>query len=543
MKFLILFSWSLLVVFSVHSQKLFFKFENQVPVEENGRDLKNPWAGGLNGAQISKIDLDNNSAEDLLVFDRVTGKISTFISKHENNDPHFTYAAPYEFLFPPLKGWVLAADFNCDGKKDIFTAGDLGNVAVYKNISTEGEAIKLILWEEALTTEGLSGKTSIHVSQADVPSIVDLDDDGDLDIITFDPSGGHTAILHKNESIEQFGNCDSLVFKRIGTCWGRFMKEHNCAGIEFGVDCGTTEVMRTLHTGSSALVLDFQGDGVKDLLMGGVECSNLVRLNNTGESLNATFTSSTDTFPQKQVPVFPAPFYEDVDFDGVKDLLVSSNISSNLDRSVNLAQSIVFFKNTGSNNAPSLTLDRNNFLQSEMIDLGEYAYPALVDIDGDEDLDLVVGRRGERHSDNSYFSTLYYYKNIGTKEDASFKLISTDYLGFSTQMYQNVKPLFLDVNADSRLDLVFAYTDVATAYTSLSYILNTASTGVQLHLNDKTPIDFSFESFDHPLLIDVDKDGVLDLLLGRTRGEWNILRILVLIWCPPISWRMTALQE
>ncbi|HYG39257.1 MAG TPA: T9SS type A sorting domain-containing protein [Cytophagales bacterium] len=511
--------FSIFITFQGFSQNLFFTFDNTVKVEQNGKILTSPWVGGLNAAHISKIDLNNDQVEDLLLFDKITGRVTTFVAVQESGSSFFKHEPKYEFLFPVFKGYVLSVDYNCDGKKDIFTAGNTGDVMVYKNISEPAGNIKFEIAKETILTEGLSGLLSLHISQTDVPSITDLDEDGDLDIVTFDASGGHSAILHKNQSQEKYGHCDSLDFKRIGTCWGNFMKGHSCSEVEFGVDCGNNEAMRVLHTGSTSLVLDLDGDTVKDLLIGGVSCNNLLALKNAGTSLNANFTSVTDTFPLPQLFNFPASFYEDVDFDGLKDLIVSPNISSNQENLANLDRSIMFFKNSGLNEAPVFDLISSDFLQNEMIDLGEYSYPALADIDGDNDMDLLVGHRGKLQADNSFYATLYLYENIGSVDVPSFKLKSTDYLNLSSLKYQNVKPYVIDLDEDGRIDFVFAYTDPDTNKGSLAYILNPADGGFDLDINAVVPIDFSFNSYDNPLLYDVDKDGLLDLILGSNQGR------------------------
>ena len=98
----------------VKSQNFSLVQQNSIQVIVNNDTIINPWTGGFNSAQISKIDLNNDQIEDLFVFDRSSDKVITFIS--ENNT--FIYAPEYEKLFPSnLKNWVLLRDFNNDGKK------------------------------------------------------------------------------------------------------------------------------------------------------------------------------------------------------------------------------------------------------------------------------------------------------------------------------------------------------------------------------------------------------------------------------------------
>ena len=115
----------------------FFSLEqdNTIQVIQNNDTLLNPWTGGFNAAQISKIDLNNDQIEDLFVFDRSSNKVITFL--YENNQ--FIYAPEFEKYFPKnLSNWVLLRDYNNDGKKDIFSYIS-GGIGVWKNTSNSNE--------------------------------------------------------------------------------------------------------------------------------------------------------------------------------------------------------------------------------------------------------------------------------------------------------------------------------------------------------------------------------------------------------------------
>ena len=64
----------------VKSQNFSLVQQNSTQVIVNNDTLINPWTGGFNSAQISKIDLNNDQIEDLFVFDRSSDKVITFIS-------------------------------------------------------------------------------------------------------------------------------------------------------------------------------------------------------------------------------------------------------------------------------------------------------------------------------------------------------------------------------------------------------------------------------------------------------------------------------
>ncbi len=122
-------------------------------------------------------------------------------------------------------------------------------ITVYKQVKN-GNSWSWKLAKDALYTDGLSGNINLQVSSPDIPGITDIDDDGDLDVITFDYSGVFIE-LHQNMSMERYGVPDSLVYKRNGNCWGNF---HKGDGEDFvlGEDCGVVrnpDANRIYHAG------------------------------------------------------------------------------------------------------------------------------------------------------------------------------------------------------------------------------------------------------------------------------------------------------
>src|SRR5690606_20077328 len=121
--------------------------------------------------------------------------------------------------------------------------------------------------------------------------------------------------------------------------------------------------------------------------------------------------NSFSLFPANQPVnfcIFPAAFYEDVDFDGVKDLIASPNLFSKEYLNTLFDRSVWFYKNTGTSSEPTFSLVRQNFLQNEMIDVGDNAVPALIDIDGDGDDDLLISS----NSSTTFISRIVLFENI-----------------------------------------------------------------------------------------------------------------------------------
>jgi hypothetical protein len=504
--------------------KYAFRYDQSVRVEQEGKKLANAWAGGLNVGQFSKMHINEDSVEDLVVFDRTNNKLSTFIATAGSDGYYFRYTPEYESQFPELIGWAKLADYDGDGRKDLFAHTNLG-IIVYRNISVNGK-IRWQIVADPVYTKGLSGLINLQVSVADTPALVDLDNDGDLDILAFSFTGEYIN-YHQNLSMETYGRPDSLMYKRIGYCWGNFRTSH-CGAIEFGIDCGgggrmafPGEGLRVNHAGASLLVLDLDGDTHKDILISDIDCNDVMRLNNEGTGPQASFSAFQKGFPIAkpiQFPVFPSLYYEDLDFDGVRDLVASPTVSFNEANQINFRESGWLYRNQGTEALPDFEYRQSDFLQRDMIDLGENAVPAFADYDGDGDQDLFVGN-GSNLSLNGTGASITFYENVGSRTQPEFVLITSDYLNLSSLGLSNLKPLFADINRDGSTDMGF--TGNKGQKTRLWYIPNQSARTqrFQFEPSDTIGLNLPLQLNDTPYPYDLDGDGDLDWLIGGSQGN------------------------
>jgi hypothetical protein len=515
----------LLIVFSLSAQ-YHYTIDQSIPVEANGKQLANPWAGGFNSALFNTVDLNGDNLLDAVVFDRGAGKIFTYVRRQGS----YKYAPEYEEFFPEgLSTFMLLRDYNCDGKKDLFTFNDSENgISVYKNTTVAGQHLSWQLaktfvsttntYSDILLTKGFTSLINILPGAEDIPNIIDMDGDGDLDILNMRFVNPSTAEYHKNFSMERFGKCDSLVFERQTQRWGDW-EECSCGNFAFG-GASCPPGGRTEHTGGKVLLtLDVNNDGDQDVLFSEETCSRLYLLTNTGTSTSPLITSSS-IFPSATpvaFPSFPSPFLEDVDFDGLADLVVTPNLEGRNFFSTDFSQSLWYYKNTGTPQLPQFTFVKKNFLQEGMIDVGDNSVPAFTDADGDGDQDLFIGT----FTSADFAGRIFFYENVGTLSNPSFRLITDNYQAIGGLRLYNLKPQFADVNADGTLDLVFLGTGLSTGKTNIYYLENKNSNGL-LFTDSQFPMielgKFGIGVNENILLRDIDKDGVIDFLVGRSSG-------------------------
>ncbi len=507
--------------FSTHAQ-FTYKLDQSITVEANGKILLLPWAGGLNSVQINTMDLNGDNNQDLVLFDRTADKILTFLSVSNQ----YVYTPEYEELFPDqVTQWVLLRDFDCDGKKDLFTSDPFG-IIVFVNTTKPGQQLSWRLFNPGfpLLTKGFASNVNLKINESDIPAIDDVDGDGDLDILNVRFVGIGTIEWHKNLSVERTGRCDSLQLERVTQNFGNF-EECECGKFAFGQTCASLPGGRTQHAGGKALLtIDMDNDGDREILFSEESCARVYMLENEGDAQNALMTSAV-SFPAPNpinFLIFPAPFLEDLDFDGKPDLIASPNMYARAFQNTNFQESMWFYKNTGSNQLPQFTFQKTNFLQDEMIDVGDYAVPAFIDSDGDGDQDLYIST----YAGPDFSSSVYFYENTGTADNASFKLITTDFINLSFASYYNVKLQFADLNGDATLDFAFTGTHPQTGITTLLFVPNRSANGFDFSGQQLETTGFQIGQTENILIVDVDQDGLNDIMVGKATGAVQYWRNL-----------------
>lgn len=515
------------LVFSLGASAQLPVAPDTISVIENGNILKMPWGNGLNYSNFSNIDLNYDGVKDLVAFDKLNqfgvGRFRCFIKTTTGAE---TYSVnPFlSYNFPETVNWGVCYDYDCDGKEDLFSSAS-GGISVYKNTGSAAGGLSFTLMKPILNSyyQG-SGTYNLYASPVGVPGISDIDNDGDLDILTFSPQGVFVE-YHQNMSKEAYGNCNSLdTFKLATGCWGK-ITENNCS-VNFNQACTFKpwpdyheELDKSRHAGSCLTCIDYDNDNDKDLILGDISCNHVQFAKNGGSSSNAIIDDTTKLYPnypnknsttQIKMTAFPCTYNVDVNGDGKNDLIATPNAFGS--ENVN---STWYYKNTSSTSTVNFQFVKNNFLQDEMIEVGQNSYPVLFDYNADGKKDLLIGTFGYFNPGNLK-AQLALYKNTGTPAQPSFSLVTKDYAALSTQSLSYCMPTAGDIDNDGDVDIL-----VGTSNGKIHWLVNTAGAGnVSAFTFSNNPFNITtLSGVAAPQLFDINKDGMLDLLIGGKNGR------------------------
>ena len=564
------------------------------PVRDaNGVAYDFPFLGGFNVPRPQLVDLDGDGDLDLVVQERndellyferrgdgyvlsadlgphlPVGEWYRFVDVDADGDPDLLSEQPYSYvrlyrnegaegyrlvadtirdarggaIFSDRQNIPNAADIDCDGRLDLFigrlagtitryeATGRVGaTVAPFRHVEDRFQGIEIIaefgnpLYEPPRDTLPVAGP-SMH--GANTMALADADGDGDIDLFWgdfFEPglllientgtcerpdmSGGPVAfpredpVLTSGYNAPTFGDVDGdgdpdLV---MGVLGGAYDANRSAADnlYYFAQEDGrfalvTKRLITQLDVGSESMpvLVDWEGDGDLDLLVANkidptdVGTSRIYLFENDAQSGGPSYVARGAIAVEGAY--HNAPAFGDLDGDGDLDVVLGT-----------WRPDVAVLWNRGSRAeprydaaAPLLTLTR-----------GANAVPALGDLDGDGDLDLVVGEAS---------GTLNYYRNEGTRREPSFVLVSDTWL--DVDVGRRAAPRLVDLDGDGDLDMV----------------VGSEADGLITLRNDGNARSAEFRAVDGwlpgavpqyavPALGDVDGDGTLDLFVGGGGG-------------------------
>ena len=434
--------------------------------------------GGLDtGEWFRMVDLDNDGDIDVLTEERFS-HIRYYRNEGTASAPNFVIAvdtlldATGTPIFADRQNIPHIVDIDCDGLLDLFIGRVTGTITRYESVGQDKDNIPRFRfvtdrWEDI---EIVGENVSLH--GANTMNFADVDQDGDLDLFwgDFFEAG---ILLVRNQ-----GSCGAPSFRGEPISWP------------------LNDPVET--SGYNApVMIDIDGDGDLDMVfgvLGGAFNANSTTRNNLYlmeqtsrrhfEMRTMRFINDLDVGSESIVKLI------DLDGDGDLDMIVSNKIEP-----TNQRTSLMFvFENTGTVTSPS-------FVYKETMDLTNTYHhnPNLADLDGDGDLDMLIGKWNKE---------IAYFRNDGTKNDYSWIEVDPVYVALTRG--QNSSPALVDIDNDGDLDL-FA----GEASGTINFWLNEGSADspdFQLVSDNYLDIDVGRRSF--PTFADLDGDGDFDMIIG-----------------------------
>ena len=486
--------------------------------------LEKPFLGGLNSPQFSEIDLNGDGVMDLVVFDRSDFKIFPFIKVRKGN---YQYAPKYEFELPKGKNIYITGDLNSDDQMEIFTLTTNGELEIHMNITKPGDS-KLSFnnlgpWYyrnqydsmEAILYNPLSFSNTI----TDLPSILDLDNDGDLDLVSYDPFN-LTYFMFSDVRADKKWSKDTFEFQNMDYCYGYFWEGFD-SEIKLNT-CPYSMKLKPRHVGgASCWFFDEDNDGDKEMYLANLDFKRITKLVN-GKSQYKTYYDtfiSVDTLflegKSFDSYIFPAGYMIDVNDDELTDMIIAPNVAVDGKES----DQVQVYLNKGTKNKADFKYSQNNFITEQMLDLGGKTSPLFIDLDADGDLDLLVANNGDFHNTQGLHDKIACFMNTGTKNAPNFEFITDDYLKTKDSSIQQIMLTSGDIDNDGDIDILFG-----TMQGFVYWYENIAGKNnpSQFKFKSNNLLNYkrkSGESSFAPSVIDFNKDGINDILVGLYNGN------------------------
>ncbi|NYT27368.1 MAG: VCBS repeat-containing protein [Candidatus Thiodubiliella endoseptemdiera] len=418
--------------------------------------------------------------------DAATSKVDTALkSAAASNNQSFDTQAPTPITTNP---WTLS---DTPAGQSAFKTGDVISLTLtmsetLKLNNTTGSKVVIagkdfVLDKTASTTAGdkkLVFKYSVQAGDNIAATDFDIDNP--------------TSDITLNNITDVAGNAPVFTADRVVLAKFEYIEKIGLANNPFeGIDVGDL---------SAPTLADIDGDGDLDLVVGEFY-GTLKYYQNTGTTSSPAYEAKTggnNPFNGIDVGGYSTPNLADIDGDGDLDLVVGENDGT-----------LKYYQNTGTTSNPAYEAKTGDSNPFNSIDVGNAASPTLADIDGDGDLDLVVGEND---------GTLKYYQNTGTTSNPAYEAKTGDDNPFNgIDVGYSSSPTLADIDGDGDLDLV-----VGETYGTLKYYQNTGTTSNPAY-EVKTGGDNPFNGIkmgysSSPTLADIDGDGDLDLVAGKNDG-------------------------
>ncbi|MGO4817541.1 VCBS repeat-containing protein [Flavobacterium sp. W22_SRS_FP1] len=424
-----------------------------------------------------------NKSKPLLV-----EKASNFITHKENDYIDFDYEGLISKMLSQEGPCLAVADINGDGNEDVFIGGAKG--AAGKIYLSKGNDDYIVTSQSDLNSDANFEDTAA--------SFFDADNDGDIDLLV--GSGG-------NEKEDQ-ANYKNRLYLNNGK--GVFIKSKS--------------VIPTTNNNVSVIAIsDFDNDGDMDVFIGsrsvpgvyGIIPKQLL-LENDGKG-NFTNITEKKAFKLDEVGMITDAVWEDIDNDGKKDLIVVGDW---------MAPSI--FKNTGRR----LAEFKSNLTNYS----GFWNAVSCVDLNNDGKKDLILGNKG---TNTAYKATVTNPMKMFVNDfdrNGTIEQITTRTINGKDMPIQLKSELAKQIPMIKKNNLSYAdyskksFQELFSKEITNNSIQKTANIQESVLAINKgngkfevkaLPKEVQFSSVNSIATLDINKDGILDIILGGNQYEFK----------------------
>ena len=395
------------------------------PVEAEGGPLAAPFVGGFFEPRPSLVDLDGDGAAELVVNVGGAG-----LQLFEREGGAWVWQTDRLGGIEP-GNWATFGDLDGDGDLDLLARGEPGRVRFWRNVGTAGapayEVGADVLRDAAGETVNVEDSSIPTLADLDGDGDPDLvSGRADLGTITYYRHDGLDADGRPVFAFVTDTYQDIQIYEENPQCQrtdGTPLRAPRLPGAT------PPEGRPSRHGANAIAVVDLDADGAPELFWGDFFAPSLFYFANRGTATDARFVLESERFPVGQPLTsggYNAPTYGDTDADGDADLVVG--VQRGLCFQAQTAVSnLIGFENVGTPTAPDLRLQTDRLIPA--LDVGTRSAVALADLDGDGDLDVVLAN--ESNPDDPSRASLVRYENVGTATAPALRLADADWLALA----------------------------------------------------------------------------------------------------------------
>jgi hypothetical protein len=465
------------------------RFERRVtafPVADSaGRPYDHPFLGGFNVPRPQLVDIDADGDLDLFV-QEAADRIA-FFERLDGPEIRFAWRTD-RFAELEVGEWYRFTDLDDDGDPDLLGEAKFSLIQAWENRGPAAEPRFVSVVDTLRDTSG----TAIFSDRQNIPNVVDFDCDGRLDLMLGRLDGSVT----RYEAVAPWQGGEAPTFEFVTDDFERIRI--------------VAQITPSRHGANTLVFADIDADGDKDLMWGDFFEPGLLILENVGTCESPAFSNRPVSFPRGDpltTSGYNAATFGDVDGDGDLDAVVG--VLGGAYNPITTAADNLYFLEQYTEAWRIVT--RRLIGQ---VDVGAESVPAVGDLDGDGDPDLLLGNKIDPRDPRT--ARIYRLENVGLEGRPEFRLAGA--LDVDGQFHY--APALADLDADGDLDLV-----VGTWNEDVRLYRNEGSRTARRFAADSEPlVELTRGSHASPALADLDGDGDLDLVAGESSGELNLWR-------------------